>query len=103
MKLSTTLSAMNVYDPNGPISQAAQDQVNEKLSEDMRVEVERGFQRDDWQLMLIVFGIAGFLLTTVTLISTALALAEQQADMGTLAAVGATKGCLLYTSPSPRD
>lgn len=92
MKLSTTLSEMNVYDPNGPISQTAQDQVNEKLSEDMRVEVERGFQRDDWQLMLIVFGIAGFLLTTVTLISTALALAEQQADMGTLAAVGATKG-----------
>lgn len=92
LKLPTTMSGLYIYDPNGPISKDAEDKVNDKLGEDMRIQVERGFQRSDWKIMLIVFGIAGFLLTTVTLISTALALAEQQADMGTLAAVGATKG-----------
>ena len=42
--------------------------------------------------MRIMFAAFGLLLLIVTLISTALALAEQQSDMGTLAAVGATKG-----------
>ena len=41
--------------------------------------------------MRIMFGLAAALLLAVTLISTALSLAEQQADMGTFAAVGATR------------
>ena len=91
MKVSTTTQRVHLYDPAGPISTDAEERFNDRASEDMRITVERGFQRSDRLIMLIVFAIAGFLLTTVTLISTALALAEQQADMGTLAAVGATK------------
>ena len=41
--------------------------------------------------MRIMFGLVAAQLLAVTLISTALSLAEQQADMGTFAAVGATR------------
>ena len=78
--------------PDGPISKADEQALSEQLSGDGGVYVERGFQRDDALIMAILFGAFGLLLLIVTLISTALALAEQQSDMGTLAAVGATKG-----------
>ncbi len=89
--VTIALSQYHLYDPNGPISTAAEKKVTERLSTATHLQIERGFQRPDFRILAIVFGIAAFLLVTVTLISTALALAEQQADMGTLAAVGATK------------
>lgn len=78
--------------PDGAISQADEDALSDQLSEEGGLYVERGFQRDDVVIMRIMFAAFGLLLLIVTLISTALALAEQQGDMGTLAAVGATKG-----------
>lgn len=91
--ISTVQSEFHVYDTRGGITRADQKKVEETLSDSgVYVQVERGYERPDKWLMLGVMGIAGLLLVIVTLISTALALAEQQADMGTLAAVGATKG-----------
>ncbi|WP_140739525.1 ABC transporter permease [Pedococcus bigeumensis] len=78
--------------PDGAISKADEKALSEQLGEDGGVYVERGFVRDDILIMRILFVAFGLLLLIVTLISTALALAEQQSDMGTLAAVGATKG-----------
>jgi putative ABC transport system permease protein len=78
--------------PDGAISKADEQALGEQLDEDGGLYVERGFQRDDKLIMQIMFAAFGLLLLIVTLISTALALAEQQGDMGTLAAVGATKG-----------
>ncbi len=91
INLQTAPSSLHVYDTRGAITKADQKKVAEQLA-NSGVNVERGYERPDKWLMLGVLGITGFLLVTVTLISTALALAEQQADMGTLAAVGATKG-----------
>ncbi|MEI2776372.1 MAG: ABC transporter permease [Tetrasphaera sp.] len=90
--VQTVNAAMHIYDPNGPISRDSEKKVVERLSADGGIEIERGYQSQSFRIMLIVFAITAFLLVTVTLISTALALAEQQSDMGTLAAVGATKG-----------
>lgn len=84
--------ALHVADPAGPISEPAAKAVADHLADDLAVDIERGFQRGDDMILAVVFVIAIFLLVTVTLISTALALAEQQSDLGTLAAVGATKG-----------
>jgi putative ABC transport system permease protein len=78
--------------PDGAISQADENALSDQLSEEGGLYVERGFQRDDVVIMRVMFAAFGLLLLIVTLISTALALAEQQSDMGTLAAVGATKG-----------
>jgi putative ABC transport system permease protein len=78
--------------PDGAISKADEQALSDQLSEEGGLYVERGFQRDDIVIMRIMFAAFGLLLLIVTLISTALALAEQQSDMGTLAAVGATKG-----------
>ena len=78
--------------PDGPISKADEQALSEQLGEEGGVYVERGFVRDDIVVMRILFAAFSLLLLIVTLISTALALAEQQGDMGTLAAVGATKG-----------
>ena len=79
-------------DPDGAISKADESALSDQLSEEGGLYVERGFQRDDVVIMRIMFAAFGLLLLIVTLVSTALALAEQQGDMGTLAAVGATKG-----------
>jgi putative ABC transport system permease protein len=78
--------------PDGAISEADENALSDQLSEEGGLYVERGFQRDDVMIMRVMFAAFGLLLLIVTLISTALALAEQQGDMGTLAAVGATKG-----------
>jgi len=78
-------------DPSGSISHADQDALDEVLDENA-LYVERGFERDDALFMAIMFGLFAALLLVVTLVSTALALAEQQTDLGTLAAVGATRG-----------
>lgn len=92
LQLPTQINTYFLYDPRGPISTDAQKNVQEHLTSEGQMQIERGYQNEFKWIMLIVFGIAAFLLVTVTLISTALALAEQQSDMGTLAAVGATKG-----------
>lgn len=83
---------LSFHDPGGAITAERQKAVSEFMLYDGQLYVERGFQREDAKIMLGVFALAVFLLTTVTLISTSLALAEQQSDMATLAAVGATKG-----------
>lgn len=68
-----------------------ENQLDELVGDGAEVHVERGFQRYDEAVMRIMLGVAGVLVLIVTLISTALSLAEQQNDLGTLAAVGATR------------
>jgi putative ABC transport system permease protein len=79
-------------DPNGAISAATEKQLDERVGQEGGLYVERGFQRDDRAAMRIMMGAGAALILIVTLISTALSMAEQQADLGTLAAVGATRG-----------
>ncbi|GAB3440993.1 hypothetical protein GCM10027517_16280 [Phycicoccus ginsengisoli] len=76
----------------GTIDEATQKRLDERLGDEGGLYVERGFQRYDEVVMRIMMGVAAALVLVVTLISTALSLAEQQGDLGTLAAVGATKG-----------
>ena len=78
-------------DPSGSISADTQKRLDELVGSDGGVYVERGFQRYDETAMRIMMGVAALLILIVTLISTALSMAEQQADLGTLAAVGATR------------
>jgi putative ABC transport system permease protein len=78
-------------DPEGAISTDTQKRLDETIADEGWLYVERGFQRDDIAVLRVMFGLAAALLLAVTLISTALSLAEQQADMATFAAVGATR------------
>jgi putative ABC transport system permease protein len=75
----------------GPIDEATQKRLDELVGDEGGLYVERGFQRVDVVVMRIMMGLAAALVLIVTLISTALSLAEQQTDLGTLAAVGATR------------
>jgi putative ABC transport system permease protein len=75
----------------GAIDEATEKQLDELIGDESELYVERGFQRYDEKVMKIMMGVAALLLLIVTLISTALSMAEQQADSGTLAAVGATR------------
>lgn len=61
------------------------------LSPTADIRVERGFERDDQSLVLVVMGVGSLLILVATLTSTALSVAEQHTLMGTLAAVGATR------------
>ncbi len=79
-------------DPSGSISADTEKRLDELVGSEGGVYVERGFQRYDQTAMRIMMGVAALLILVVTLISTALSMAEQQADLGTLAAVGATRG-----------
>ncbi|NNM47991.1 ABC transporter permease [Knoellia koreensis] len=77
----------------GAIDEATEKQVDETLgAESEGLYVERGFQRYDATIMRVLMGVGAALVLIVTLIATALSLAEQQRDLGTLAAVGATRG-----------
>ncbi|MEO5981641.1 MAG: FtsX-like permease family protein [Pedococcus sp.] len=78
-------------DPSGSIGADLEKRLDELVGNDGGVYVERGFQRYDETAMRIMMGVAALLILIVTLISTALSMAEQQADLGTLAAVGATR------------
>lgn len=78
-------------EPGGAISTETQTTLDELVGDGGGVYVERGFQRYDEKVMRIMMAVAALLLLIVTLISTALSMAEQQADSGTLAAVGATR------------
>ncbi|GAA4721448.1 hypothetical protein GCM10025782_18930 [Pedococcus ginsenosidimutans] len=78
--------------PDGAISSTDQAALSDAVGDEGEAYVERGFQRSDRVVMLALFGGFALLLLVVTLISTALSLAEQRADLGTFAAVGATRG-----------
>lgn len=77
---------------SGPLTKDIEQAVQETSDDMSSVYVEQGFQYPLALIMGILFGGFALLLIIVTLISTSLALAEQQSDMGTFAAVGATKG-----------
>lgn len=76
----------------GTIDEATEKRLDERVGDEGGLYVERGFQRYDEVVMRIMTGVAAALVLIVTLISTALSLAEQLGDLGTLAAVGATRG-----------
>jgi putative ABC transport system permease protein len=86
-----TQEQLLLRDPNGAISERTQKSLDEAVGDTGEFYVERGFQRDDKVVMEVMFAAAALLILIVTLISTALSLAEQQSDMATFAAVGATR------------
>ncbi len=87
----TFTDALQLRDPGGTISSDAERAIMQHLPEDAFLSVERGYQSDLVLLYTLLFGVFGTLVLVATLISTALAQAEGRADLGTLAAVGATK------------
>jgi len=80
-----------VRSPTGTISAADEQRINDRLSDQNQIYVERGFQRQGALVLAILFGVGALLVMIAALISTALSLAESEADMSTLAAVGATR------------
>ncbi len=88
----TTVDSVLMHADSGAIAESVESAVKETSDDLSYLYVERGFQRDDALIMGILFGGFALLLIIVTLISTSLALAEQQSDMGTFAAIGATRG-----------
>jgi putative ABC transport system permease protein len=87
----TQQESILLRDPSGAISRDTQKRLDEQVGDEGGLHVERGFQRYDETVMRVMMGAAAFLVLVVTLISTALAMAEQQTDQGTFAAVGATR------------
>ena len=79
-------------DPDGAIDAELPQKLDEYLADEAYGYVENGFAQDDRLFIAVASGLVAALLLAVTLIATALSLAEQQADMGTFAAVGATRG-----------
>lgn len=75
----------------GAIDRATEERLDELVGDEGGLHVERGFQRDDEVVMRVMTAAAALLVLVVTLISTALAMAEQQTDQATFAAVGATR------------
>lgn len=88
---STQIMVLLHSPDGGAIDRATEQQLDELVGDEGGLYVERGFQRYDEMVMRIMMGAAAVLVLIVTLISTALSLAEQQGDLGTLAAVGATR------------
>ena len=87
----TQQESILLRDPSGTISRDTQKRLDERVGDGTGIHVERGFQRYDETVMRVMMAAAAFLVLVVTLISTALAMAEQQTDQGTFAAVGATR------------
>jgi putative ABC transport system permease protein len=79
-------------DPEGAIDAELSQTLDEYLADAAYGYVERGFTQDDQLFIAVASGLVAALLLAVTLIATALSLAEQQSDLGTFAAVGATRG-----------
>ncbi len=73
------------------VSPAAATQIDEALGDSAILYVERGFERDDTLLLVIVFGVVGLLVLVATLVATAISTAEGASTSATLAAVGATR------------
>jgi len=90
---ATTASSITVRNASGEaVSTDTADKLQQTLGDDVSVQVERGFQREDRLVVTILLGVFGLLILVITLTSTALTLAEQQTDQATLAALGATRG-----------
>ena len=88
----TYTGGLRVYDPSGdPISSAAEDAITTHLPDFAGANVERGYSSGLKWVIRGMFLVAGLLIVIVTLIATALAVSEQQGDLATLAAVGATR------------
>lgn len=86
---------ITLHDPNGPISEADQQQLEQGLQAqfaDAIVFVERGYRSPSLYIVLGGILIVGFVILVATLISTVLSQVEASPLMGTLAAVGATRG-----------
>ncbi|HMM96502.1 FtsX-like permease family protein [Phycicoccus sp.] len=89
----TRVLSWTVRDPDGAaVSDAVRDRMSERLGDEVGVQREDGFQRDDRLFVAILLGVFAVLILVVVLTSTALTLAEQQTDQATLAALGATRG-----------
>ena len=87
----TFTDALRLSDPGGTISDDAEQAIAQRLPETAFLYVERGYRSNLALLYSLLFGVFGTLVLVATLISTALAQAEGRADLGTLAAVGATR------------
>lgn len=89
----TRPSTMTVRTADGSaVDDATVERMQEQFGDEVSVQREDGFQRDDEVVVAILLGVFGVLILVVTLTSTALTLAEQQTDQATLAALGATRG-----------
>ena len=89
----TRVMSWTVRDPSGSaVPDVVVERLQQRLGDDVGVQREDGFQREDRVFVAILIGIFGLLILVVTLTSTALTLAEQQTDQATLAALGATRG-----------
>ncbi|MDN5768610.1 MAG: hypothetical protein L0H96_20665 [Humibacillus sp.] len=92
---TSTPDEVTFYSPDGAVDGETQQRLQTAVQArfpDGDVYVERGFQREDLPVVLVLIGVATLLVLVATFVSTALSLAEQQPMMGTLAAVGATRG-----------
>ncbi len=89
----TRAASLTLRDPSGTaITPAAAEKLQQAAGDELQVNVERGFSRDDAVVVAVLLGIFALLILVITLTSTALTLAEQQSDQATLAALGATRG-----------
>ena len=89
----TRPASLTLRDPSGTaITPAAAEKLQQAAGDELQVNVERGFSRDDAVVVAVLLGIFALLILVITLTSTALTLAEQQSDQATLAALGATRG-----------
>jgi putative ABC transport system permease protein len=89
----TRVASWTVRDPEGgAVPDATVEQLQQRLGDEVGVQREDGFQREDRVVVAILLAVFGLLILVVTLTSTALTLAEQQTDQATLAALGATRG-----------
>ena len=79
-----------IVDPAGPISRADEESINDRILGVMTV--ERGYESELQILLGALIGVAAALVLVAALVSTALAQAEGQADLATLAALGGTVG-----------
>jgi putative ABC transport system permease protein len=89
-QMTTSPMSYEIVDPSGPISHADEDSINDRVLDPM--EVERGYRSILQALLGILIGVAAVLVLVAALVSTALAQAEGQADLATLAALGGTVG-----------
>lgn len=90
LDLPVEVEQYEVVDPSGPISRADEKAVNAHADEQLTV--ERGYESPTRTLVLVLMAVAAALVAVAALISTALAQVEAQADLATMAALGADGG-----------
>ncbi len=88
--LPVQVDQWEVVNPAGPIPRADEKAVNARA--DVTMDVERGYQSPTGTIVLVLIAAAAALVAVAALISTALAQVEAQADLATMAALGATNG-----------